>query len=99
MPDRLIAVRETGVSRHHGDPIEGPPETFPASQHYLIEEIKEVSDLGAKGNGNKVFSVKAKKYCRARVQRWRSFPFSESNGILFGGGGSQLGTHNAEKRF
>ena len=24
---RLIAVRETGVSRHHGGPIEGPPET------------------------------------------------------------------------
>ena len=23
--DRLIAVRETGVSQHHGGPIKGPP--------------------------------------------------------------------------
>ena len=40
LPDRLIAVRETGVSRHQGGPIEGPPETHRTSQHYRIEGIK-----------------------------------------------------------
>ena len=34
--DRLISVRETGVSRHQGGPIEGPPETPRTSQHYYI---------------------------------------------------------------
>ena len=38
-PIRLIAVRETGVSRHHGGPIEGPPETPRTSQDYHIEGI------------------------------------------------------------
>ena len=38
--DRLIAVRETGVSRHQGDPIEGPPETPRTSQHYHIKEME-----------------------------------------------------------
>ena len=32
-----IAVRETGVSLHHGGLIEGAPETSRTSQHYLIE--------------------------------------------------------------
>ena len=32
--DRLIAVRETGVSRHQGAPIEGPTETARTSEHY-----------------------------------------------------------------
>ena len=54
---RLIGVRETGVSRHHGGPIEGPPETPRTSQQYIIERIKGVPDLGTKGNGNIVFSV------------------------------------------
>ena len=40
--DRLIAVRETGVSRHQGGPIEGPPETPRTSQHYRIEGIKGI---------------------------------------------------------
>ena len=35
-----IAVRETGVSRHQGGPLEGPPETPRKSQHYRIEGIK-----------------------------------------------------------
>ena len=34
---KTIAVRETGVSRHHGYPIEGPPETPRTSQHYHID--------------------------------------------------------------
>ena len=34
--DKLIAVREPGVSRHQGGPIEGPPETTRTSQHYRI---------------------------------------------------------------
>ena len=34
--DKLIAVRETGVSRHQGGPIEGPPETPRTSQRYRI---------------------------------------------------------------
>jgi len=41
--DRLIAVRETGASRHHGGPIEGPPETPRTSQYYHIEGTKGVS--------------------------------------------------------
>ena len=52
-----FAVRETDVSRHQGGPIEGAPETPRTSQHYRIEGIKGVPDLGTKGNGNKVFSV------------------------------------------
>ena len=36
---RLIAVRETGVSRHQGGPIEGPPGTPRTSQHYHIGGI------------------------------------------------------------
>ena len=52
-----LAVRETGVSRHQGDPFEGPPETPRTSQHYRIEGIKGVPDLGTKGNGIQVFSV------------------------------------------
>ena len=55
--DRLIAVRETGVSRHQGGQIEGPPETTRTSQHYRIEGIKGVPDLGTKGNRNIVFSA------------------------------------------
>ena len=55
--DRRSAVRETGVSRHQGGPIEGPPETPRTSQHYRIEEVKGVPDLGTKGNGILVFSV------------------------------------------
>ena len=39
---QTLAVRETGVSRHHGGPIEGPPETPRTSQHYRIEGIKEM---------------------------------------------------------
>ena len=38
----LIAVREIGVSRHQGDPIEVPAETPLTSQHYRIEGIKEI---------------------------------------------------------
>ena len=55
--DRLIAVRETGVSWHHGGPIEGPPETPRTSQHYRIEGIKGIPDSTTKGNGNIVLSV------------------------------------------
>ena len=47
---RRTAVRETGVSRHHGGPIEGPPETPRTSQHYHIEGINYL-----KGNGNTSF--------------------------------------------
>ena len=43
--DRLIAVRETSVSRHHAGPIEGHPETLRTSQHYHIEGIKGVKEL------------------------------------------------------
>ena len=53
--DRILAVRETGVSRHQGGPIEGPPKTPRTSQHYRIERIKGVPDFGTKGNGNTVF--------------------------------------------
>ena len=45
---RRAAVRETGVSRYQGGPIEGPPETSRTSQHYRIEGIKGVPDLGFK---------------------------------------------------
>ena len=34
--DKFIAVRETGVSRHQGGPIEGPPEPPRTSKHYCI---------------------------------------------------------------
>ena len=37
---RLIAVRETGVSRHHGGSFEGPPETPRTSEYYRIEGFK-----------------------------------------------------------
>jgi len=37
------AVRETGVSCHHGGPIEGAPETPRASQHYGLEGFKGAS--------------------------------------------------------
>ena len=37
---RLLAVRETGVFRHHMDAILGPPETPRTSQHYHIEGLK-----------------------------------------------------------
>ena len=50
--DRLTAVRETGVSRYQGGPIEGPPETPRTSQHYHIEGINYVKE-----NGNKYLSV------------------------------------------
>ena len=46
--DRLIAVRETGVSRHQGGSIDGPPEIPRTSQHYRIEGIKGIPDLGTK---------------------------------------------------
>ena len=46
--DRLIAVRETGVFRHQGSPIEGSPETPRTSLHYRIDGIKGVSDLAPK---------------------------------------------------
>ena len=36
---QTLAVRETGVSRHQGGPIEGPPETPRTSQHYHIEGL------------------------------------------------------------
>ena len=39
---RRVAVRETGVSRHHGGPIEGPPETPRKSLYYRIEFSKEL---------------------------------------------------------
>ena len=48
---RLAAVRETSVSRHHEDPIEGPSENPYTSLYYSIEGFK--GDL----NGNIVFSV------------------------------------------
>ena len=39
--DQHTAVRETGVSRHHGGPIEGPPETRRTSLHYRMEWFKK----------------------------------------------------------
>ena len=53
LPDRLIAVREIGISRRQGAQLRAPR----TSQHYRIEGIKGVSDLGTKGNGNIFFSV------------------------------------------
>ena len=38
---RLIAVRETSVSRQHGDPVEGPLETPRTSLHYRTEGIRD----------------------------------------------------------
>ena len=35
---RRVAVRETGVSRHHGGPIDGPLKPLGPSHHYRIEE-------------------------------------------------------------
>ena len=43
---RRIAVRETSVSRHHGEKIKGPPETSSESQHYRIEVFKRGPQLG-----------------------------------------------------
>jgi len=39
---KTITIRrsDTGVSRHHGGPVAGPPETPRASQHYGIEGLK-----------------------------------------------------------
>ena len=40
-PIRLIAFREIDVSRHHGNPIEGPVETpSDYNTHYRIEGFK-----------------------------------------------------------
>ena len=38
-PIRIIAVRETGVSRHQRGTIKGLPETPRTSQHYHIEGL------------------------------------------------------------
>ena len=35
------AVQQTGVSRHTGEPIEGPLEIARTLQHYRIEGFKE----------------------------------------------------------
>ena len=43
-PRQTYAVRETGVSRHHGGTIEGLPEAPCTSQHYHIEGIKGVNE-------------------------------------------------------
>ena len=51
---RLIAVQETGVSRHQGGPIEGPPEIPRTSQHYRIELL-----TWPKGKGSTVFPLHA----------------------------------------
>ena len=40
-----------------GGLTEGSPETPRTSQHYRIEGIKGVPDLGTKEDGNRVFSV------------------------------------------
>lgn len=37
---RRVAVREAAVSRQHGGPIEGPPETPRTSQHCRIQGFK-----------------------------------------------------------
>jgi len=37
---RRVAVRKASVSRQHGGPIEGPPETPRTSQHYRIQGFK-----------------------------------------------------------
>ena len=36
---RRTAVPETGVSHHHGDTIEAPPEATRLSQHYRVERF------------------------------------------------------------
>ena len=36
----IIVVRETGVSRHQGGPIEDPPETPPTWQHYIYNSSR-----------------------------------------------------------
>ena len=38
--DQTCSFRETGVSRHQGGPIEGPPETPSTSQHYRTKELE-----------------------------------------------------------
>ena len=43
---RRIAVRETGVCRQNGDPIESPPETPRTLQYYHIERFKGRPQLG-----------------------------------------------------
>ena len=53
--DRLIAVRETGVSRHQGGPIEGPPETPRTSLEKNCHH--DHIPFNVKGIGNKVFSA------------------------------------------
>jgi len=45
-PIRRTAVRETGVRRLHGDPIEGTPETPASSQHHRNEGYKRGPSLG-----------------------------------------------------
>ena len=40
-------IREIGVSRRHGDLIEGPTETPRTSQHYSIERFKGGLQLGS----------------------------------------------------
>jgi len=45
-PIRRTAVRETGVSWHHGGLIEGPHEIPHISQHYRIEGFKGGPQLG-----------------------------------------------------
>ena len=40
--NQTIAVREISrLSRHHGEPIEGPPEIPRTSQHYRIGKEKK----------------------------------------------------------
>ena len=57
-PTDLLAVRETGVYRHHGGPIEGTPVTPRTSQHYHIEGISTIYCGNLKGIGNNVFSAR-----------------------------------------
>ena len=40
---RRATVRETGVSRHQGDSIEGPPENHRVSLKYCTDGLKELS--------------------------------------------------------
>ena len=42
---RPKAIRETSISLHHGDPIDGPPETPQVSHHYDIKGYKGDSEL------------------------------------------------------
>ena len=42
---RRTAVRETCVSQHRGDLIEGPPDTSRTSQHYGINVFVDDSQL------------------------------------------------------